>query len=349
MPDNSILPARKADHIKINLQEDVSSSQSSGFDLYRFEHNALPEIDLGDIDTSLNLFGRRLSAPILISSMTGGTPEAFEINRKLALTAQKYRLSMGLGSQRAALEDADIEFTYQVREYAPDILLFANIGAVQLNYDYSIDHCLRAVEMVQADGLYLHLNSLQEALQPEGETRFSGLLSKIEFICRSLSVPVVVKEVGWGISGKVAKRLQEAGVRGIDVAGAGGTSWSQVEYFRINDNNRKKLADDFRDWGISTAECLEQIQRDAPGMLTFASGGIKNGQDIAKSIRLGASLVGVAGPYLRAAAASEEDLDQFSEYLIQGLRITMFATGSNSLEELKKTTLFKQGEHTCEI
>ena len=256
---------------------------------------------------------------------------------------------MGLGSQRAALEDTDLAFTYQVREFAPDILLFANIGAVQLNYGYTIDHCLRAVEMVQADGLYLHLNSMQEALQPEGETRFSGLLSKIELVCKNLPVPVVVKEVGWGISGKAATRLQEVGVQGIDVAGAGGTSWSQVEYYRIHDSNRRKLAHDFKDWGISTAECLEQIQKEAPGMLTIASGGIKNGQDIAKSIRLGASLAGIAGPYLRAAAASEENLDLFSEYLVEGLRITMFGTGSRSLEELRKTPLIKQGEHGREI
>lgn len=349
MPDNSILPTRKADHIKINLQEDVSSSQPAGFDLYRFEHNALPEIDLEAVNTSSELFGRKLNAPILISSMTGGTPEAFEINSKLALTAQKYHLAMGLGSQRAALEDNDLTFTYQVREFAPDILIFANLGAVQLNYGYTEDHCLQAIKMVEADGLFLHLNSLQEALQPEGETRFSGLLRKIEHLCRSFPFPIVVKEVGWGISGKTAKRLQEAGVQGIDVAGAGGTSWSQVEYFRNNNNTRRKLAQDFKDWGISTAECLEQIQHDVPGMLTFASGGIMNGQDIAKSIRLGASLSGIAGPYLRAAAASEEDLDLFTEYLVEGLRITMFATGSRSLEELRKAPLLKQGEICREI
>ena len=348
MPDNSVLPSRKADHIKINLQEDVSSLIDAGFEEFYFEHNALPEIDLKEIDTGIEMFGRRLKAPVLISSMTGGTPDASEINQKLARNAQKYGLALGVGSQRAALEDPALAYSYQVRTAAPNILLFANLGAVQLNYTYTFDHCLKAVEMIQADGLFLHLNTIQEALQPEGDTNFSGLLNKIEQVCKKLPVPVLVKEVGWGISGKTARQLRDAGVKGIDVAGAGGTSWSQVEYYRINDNN-SRLALDYRNWGIPTVESLLQIQKEVPGMLTFASGGIRNGLDIAKSIRLGASLAGIAGQYLRAAGTSEDELDRLSEYLIAGLRITMFATGSRSISDLRKATLKNLGESNSEI
>lgn len=349
MPDNSVLPSRKADHIKINLQEDVSSSLDAGFEEIHFVHNALPEINLEEIDIGIELFGRKLKAPVLISSMTGGTPEAFEINQKLARNAQKYGLAMGLGSQRAALEDPALAYSYKVRSVAPDILLFANLGAVQLNYTYAFDHCIKAVEMVQADGLFLHLNTVQEALQPEGDTNFSGLLKKIEIVCKRLPVPVFVKEVGWGISGKTARQLRDAGVIGIDVAGAGGTSWSQVEYYRIMDKNKKRLALDFRNWGIPTVESLLQIQKEVPGIITFASGGIRNGLDIAKSIRLGASLAGIAGQYLRAASISEDELDRLSDYLIEGLRITMFGTGSRAISDLRKASLIKQGDRKSEF
>lgn len=349
MPDNSVLPSRKADHIKINLQEDVSSSLDAGFDKFQFVHNALPEIDLNKIDTGTEVFGRKLKAPVLISSMTGGTSEAFDINQKLARNAQKFGLAMGLGSQRAALENPELAYSYQIRDVAPDILLFANLGAVQLNYTYTVEHCLRAVDMVRADALFLHLNSIQEALQPEGDTNFSGLLHKIEQVCKRLTVPVIVKEVGWGISGNVARQLRDAGVQGIDVAGAGGTSWSQVEYYRINDENKKRLALDFRNWGISTLESLIEINKEVPGLLNFASGGIRNGLDIAKSIRLGASLAGIAGLYLRAAAKSEDELDRLSEYLIEGLRISMFGTGCRTISDLKSARIKKLGEINGEI
>src|SRR4051812_2046544 len=221
---------RKADHIRICLEEDVSGHGiSAGFERYRFVHQALPEINLRDVGTTLELWGRRLKVPLLISSMTGGTPRAEEINRNLATAAQELGLAMGVGSQRAALERPELAPTYQVRKYAPDIPLFANIGAVQLNYSYGLDECRRAVDMIGADALILHLNALQEAVQPEGDTDFGGLALKIEQVCRALDVPVIAKEVGWGISGSTARLLWNAGVAAIDVAGAGGTSWSQVE------------------------------------------------------------------------------------------------------------------------
>ncbi len=342
MPDNSLLPFRKADHLRINIEKNVQSGLQSGFDDYYFVHNALPEIDLDEINTEITIFKRKLKSPLLISSMTGGTPEAAEINRTLAKIAQKHGLAMGLGSQRAAIEDPNLAYTFQVRSIAPDILLFANLGAVQLNYGFTIDHCIRAVEMANADALFLHLNSLQEALQPEGECNFGGLLSKIEKVCIKLPVPVVIKEVGWGISGKVAKRLKDVGVQAIDVAGAGGTSWSQVESHRIKDETDRMIASDFNKWGIPTMVCLEEIRTQVPEILTFASGGIINGIEIAKAIAQGASLCGMAGPFLRAVKSSEEAVEKLIAYLIKELRIAMFATGSKNLDELRNASMIFQ-------
>src|SRR5512138_1838788 len=216
---------RKADHIKINLEKDVRSTLTTGLERYHFIHEALPELDLKRVDPSLSLLGKRLAAPILISSMTGGTEEAGEINQRLAEAAQEVGVAMGVGSQRAALEHPEQTPTFSItRKVAPNILLFANLGAVQFNYGYGIDQCRRAVEMIQADALYLHLNPLQEAVQDAGDVNFAGLAKKIEEICKKLDVPVVVKEVGWGISERTAKLLESCGVAAIDVAGAGGTS-----------------------------------------------------------------------------------------------------------------------------
>jgi len=217
--------ARKADHIRINLEEDVRSGLTTGLERYHFTHQALPELDLARVETQQALFGKTLRAPLLISSMTGGTEAARLINRTLAAAAQAAGIAMGLGSQRAAIEHPELAHTFQVREVAPDILLFANLGAVQLNYSYGLDEFRRAVEMIQADALVLHLNALQEAVQPEGDSNFSGLLKKIEAVCRALPVPVIGKEVGWGISEQAARQLASAGIAAIDVAGAGGTSW----------------------------------------------------------------------------------------------------------------------------
>ena len=314
--------SRKAEHIRINLEEDVRSRLSTGLEHYRFVHQALPEIDLQAVDTSLTLFGRRLGAPVLISSMTGGTAEAARINQNLAQAAQKHRVALGVGSQRAALEHPELADTFRVRHLAPDILLFANLGAVQLNYGYTVDHCRRAVEMIEADALILHLNPLQEALQPEGNTRFSGLLRKIEAVCRALEVPVVVKEVGWGISEHTARLLAEAGVAAIDVAGAGGTSWSQVEMHRAPTEGLRRLAAAFVDWGIPTAESLLAARRGAPDLPLFASGGLRTGIDIAKTIALGAALGGMAGRLLHVAAQSPEAVDEALTLVIAALRRT---------------------------
>jgi isopentenyl-diphosphate delta-isomerase len=331
--------ARKADHIRINLDEDVRSGVTAGFERYHFSHQALPEINLEDVDLESEIFNRRLDAPILISSMTGGTDQAGRINRTLAEAAQDSKIAMGLGSQRAAIENPNLQSTFQVRQYAPDILLFANLGAVQLNYGYGIKECQLAVDMIDADALILHLNPLQEAVQPEGDGNFSGLLAKIEEVCEKLSVPVIVKEVGWGFSENTARQLAAAGVSAIDVAGAGGTSWSQVEMHRTNDPYQARLSAAFIDWGIPTAQALINVRAAAPGLTTFASGGVRDGIDIAKSIALGASLGGMAGPFLKAADDSLEATIATIQLIRRQIQIAMFASGAVDIAILKQTEL----------
>lgn len=328
---------RKADHLRISLQEDVRFPRlSTGLERYRFVHRALPELDLAAVDLSTWLLGKPLQLPLLISSMTGGTPEAEAINRRLAQAAQARGVALGLGSQRAALEDPTLARTFQVREVAPDILLLANLGAVQLNTGYTVEHCRRAVEMVAADALILHLNPLQEALQAEGNQNWAGLLDKIETVCRMLEVPVVVKEVGWGIGEEVARQLAAAGVAAIDVAGAGGTSWSEVERYRGANAALQQLAAAFSDWGIPTAEALLAARRGAPQVPIIASGGIRSGIDVAKTLALGASAAGMATPFLKAAAQSTEAVVELIDQLAAELRVAMFCTGAGSVAALRE-------------
>lgn len=333
---------RKADHIKINLEQDVRSALTTGLEKFHFIHEALPELDLAEVDTTLNLFGRKLKAPILISSMTGGTEEAETINLRLAEAAQAAGIAMGLGSQRAAIEHPDKASTFQVRRVAPDVLLLANLGAVQLNYGYGVDECQRAVEMIEADALILHLNPLQEAVQEGGDTNWKGLAKKIEKVCKKIGVPVIAKEVGWGISKKTAKLLVECGVSAIDVAGAGGTSWSQVEMYRAPDEFTRKLAASFVGWGIPTAESIQMVRKAAPRMTIFASGGIKDGLDIAKCIALGASLGGMAGQILKAAAISAEEAAEVLKLTHRQLQVTMLNTGAGTLKELGMNKLVER-------
>ncbi len=326
---------RKADHIKINLEKDVRSALTSGLENYRFVHQALPELHLDRVDTTLSLFGKTLAAPILISSMTGGTEEAGEINQRLAEAAQEAGVAMGVGSQRAALEDPKQIPTFSItRMVAPDILLFANLGAVQLNYGYTVDHCRRAVDMIQADALILHLNPLQEAVQDAGDINFAGLAKKIEEVCKKLEVPVIAKEVGWGISERTARLLADCGVSAIDVAGAGGTSWSQVEMHRAPDEFTRELAATFVGWGIPTAEAILNVKKAVPEMTVFASGGLQDGLDIAKCVALGATLGGMAGPFLKAAAASAEKAVEMMKLTRRQIEVTMFAAGVGKLEGL---------------
>ena len=335
MPKVAPIDQRKADHIKINLEKDVRSALTTGLENYRFLHEALPELDLNYIDTSLSLFDKRLAAPILISSMTGGTADAEVINLRLAEAAQEVKIAMGVGSQRAAIEHPEQARTFQVRRAAPDILLFANLGAVQLNYGYGIDQCRRAVDMIEADALILHLNPLQEAVQDAGDTNFAGLAKMIEDVCKQIDVPVIAKEVGWGMSEGTAKLLADCGVSAIDVAGAGGTSWSQVEMHRAPDEFTRQLAATFVGWGIPTADSILNVKKVLPEMIVFASGGLKDGLDITKCVALGATLGGMAGQFLKAAAVSTENTIETMQLVKRQIEVTMFATGAGALDSLR--------------
>lgn len=327
---------RKADHIRICLEENVQfEAQTNGLERYRFAHCCLPELNYSEVDLSTQFLGKRLGAPLLISSMTGGTEPAKTINYRLAEVAQTYKLAMGVGSQRVAVEKPEVADTFAVRSLAPDILLFANLGAVQLNYDYGLDECLKAIDLLEADALILHLNPLQECIQPNGDRNFKGILDKIHFLCKKLSVPIAVKEVGNGISAKMAQCLLEAGVSAIDVAGAGGTSWAKVESERAKNPMQRRLGQTFADWGLPTAECLVGIRNLSPDIPLIASGGLRNGLDVAKAIALGADLAGLAFPFLQAASESPEALDDLVELLIAELTTVLFCTGNANLSALK--------------
>jgi isopentenyl-diphosphate delta-isomerase len=327
--------ARKADHLRINLEEDVAAKGvRTGFEAYRFMHCALPEVNLADVCTATDVLGWRLASPLFISCMTGGTEWAHRINCTLAETANELGIALGLGSARVLLERPAALSSFAVRDLAPAVPLFANLGAVQLNRGVTRADCARLVDMLGADALVLHLNPLQEALQAEGDTCFAGLLARIEEVASTLDVPVIVKEVGWGISADLVTALFDAGVAAVDVAGAGGTSWSEVERHRLA-GPAASTAAAFAGWGIPTAVALTQARAAAPDRVLFASGGVRSGLDVAVAVALGADLVGVAGPFLRAASSGTEACVELGREWIDVLRIAMFCTGSADLTSLR--------------
>lgn len=329
---------RKADHLRICLEDDVQFCHlTNGLDKYRFTHSCLPELDFDEVTIGTQFLNKSLNAPLLISSMTGGTQQAKIINCRLAKAAQKHGLAMGVGSQRIAVENPDVAHTFSVRSLAPDAMLFANLGAVQLNYTYGLEQCLRVVDILQADALILHLNPLQECIQPNGDTKFKGLLHKIEQLCQQLEIPVIAKEVGNGISTAMATKLIDAGVAVIDVAGAGGTSWAKVESERAENNLQRRLGKTFANWGISTADCIVQIRQRYSDLPLIASGGLRDGVEVAKAIALGADLAGLAFPFLQAASESESAIDELIELLIAEIKTVLFCTGNANLDELKRS------------
>lgn len=334
---------RKAEHLEIALDRSVQV-ETRPFDAWTFEHQALPEIALADVDTSAEFLGRQLASPLLISCMTGGTEVASRINTRLAEAAEQARVAVGVGSQRKAIEEGTHAETFAVRELAPSVPLLANLGAVQLNYGFGVDHCRQAVEMIEADALVLHLNPLQEAIQPEGQTDFSDLYPKMAQVVRALDpVPVVAKEVGSGISEQTARRLAEIGIRVIDTAGVGGTSWARIEARRSDDPQVGEL---FADWGIPTPDSIQAVARVAAdiadvdgGLTVIGSGGLRSGLDVAKAIALGSHLAGMAYPFLRAADHSTERVVATVERITRELRIAMFAVGARNLAELASTPI----------
>jgi isopentenyl-diphosphate delta-isomerase len=341
MDNSSETSRRKFEHIRINLEEDVRSGITTELENYRFRHCALPEINLEEVDPSVEFLGKSLSLPFLVSSMTGGTEDAYRINQNLAMNAEKFNLAMGVGSQRVGFEDRTTMQTFKVRDFAPNIFLLANLGAIQLNYGYTIEHCQQAVNAIGANALVLHLNPLQEALMEDGDTNFSGLLKKIEAVCRKLDTPVIVKEVGWGITAEVARQLIEAGVEAIDVAGAGGTSWSEVEKHRMKSESNKEIASAFHDWGVSTVGCIEEIHLSFPEIPLIASGGLKNGNDIAKCVALGARMGGMARQFLMAAAESAEALEKRIRIYQKQFLVAMFAVGAKNIGQLQENKIMR--------
>ncbi|MDR0677775.1 MAG: type 2 isopentenyl-diphosphate Delta-isomerase [Holosporaceae bacterium] len=333
--------SRKNDHITLACESISRSKLSSGFDNYRFEHNALPEIDFNEIDTSVNFLDRKLNIPLIISSITNGTKLSEKINKNLAGIANDFGLGLAIGSQRIDFEKKSPPEAFRIRNYAKNILLFANLGAVQLNYGYSVDQCKKAVELIEADALVLHLNPIQEVFQIEGNTDFSGLLRKIEKVCSSMNYPVIVKEVGYGISLSVAKKLQNAGVYGIGIDGAGTISWTNLESNRSNDIVVKNSAQAFQNWGNPTADSLQEITKNLTNIKVIASGGVRSGVDIAKSIALGANLCGNATDFLEKIMISRADCENFVESLILELKTAMFCTGCKNINELKAVKLMK--------
>lgn len=307
---------RKNDHIRVNLEQNTRSDISAGFERYRLIHNALPEADFGKFDISSVFLGKRINAPVLISSMTGGTDSGERINTNLLAAANALNIPFAIGSMRIYIEKKAP--VIPVRKIAPDIPVLANVGAVQLNYGFGPDQLLQAVESIGADALILHFNPLQELLQRNGDTDFSGLLPKIERICRDFPVPVIAKEVGWGFSAENVRSLLDAGVSMIDVAGAGGTSWAKVEAAVDGSEESRMLAEPFGGWGIPTADCIVRIRKEFPDIPLIASGGIMDGVDAAKAILLGADLAGFAGALLPEAV--DDDPAKVSDKLARFIR-----------------------------
>jgi isopentenyl-diphosphate delta-isomerase len=331
---------RKNEHLDIVLGGRASSAVPTGFDEIVFEHAALPEIDMDQIRLDTVFLGKRINAPLLVSSMTGGPERAAAINANLALACEALGIALAVGSQRIAIDNSgDSGLRHDLRKHAPTIPLLANFGAAQLNLGYGVDQARRAVEMIGADALIIHLNPLQEAVQPEGDRNWAGLLNKIGTLAGQLGVPLVAKEVGSGISGALARRLVDAGVSVIDVAGAGGTSWAAVEAERARSPRQAKIAQAFVNWGQPTTLAIADVRGACPETTVIASGGVKNGVDVAKAIRLGADLAGQAAGVLEAATVSPEAVVDHFETVIGQLRVACFCTGSIDLKALREAPL----------
>jgi isopentenyl-diphosphate delta-isomerase len=332
---------RKNRHISAVLSGAVNAQQvSSGFDKLRFQHCALPELNLDEIDTSTRFLGFSLRAPFLISSMTGGPARAATINHAIAVAAEHLGIALAIGSQRVALEiGANKGLDHRLRDWAPTVPLFGNLGGAQLAAPNGIDHALRCVEMVGADAIIIHLNPLQEALQAVGDRDWRGVEAALARLSARVAVPVIVKEVGFGITAPVAARLIAAGVAAIDVAGAGGTSWSAVEGQIADDPRRRRIAELFRDWGSSTVACIMSVRQAHPQVPIIASGGVKTALDAAKALRVGADLTAQGGAVLADALSGPEAVIAHFEDMITALRLCCFVTGSASLSDLKTAPL----------
>ena len=341
---------RKSDHIRICLEKRAQARKAaSGLEDVHFIHRALPEIEKDTIDTATSIFGHNFSAPLIVGAMTGGTEEATHINATIAEAVETLQLGMGVGSQRAALENPKLEKTFAIaRKKAPTAFLIANIGGVQLTHGYGIREVKKAVDMIDADALAIHLNALQETVQPEGQTNFKGILAKIAEISGELDKPVIVKETGAGIAAEDAKKLESAGVKAIDIGGAGGTSFAAVEYYRTEEKKNSVqhlMSDVFWDWGIPMVASLVETTQTVK-IPVIASGGIRSGTDVAKTLMLNACLASVSQPVLQVANRNTKETEKFLSLLIEELKNVMFLVGARNVQDLKQKSIVLTGK-TC--
>lgn len=340
-------PQSKAHHIDACLTPAVEYSKSAGFERFSFMNQALPELSLEEIDLTTSLCGKPLKAPLMIAPMTGGVERAHELNRRLARAAEEHGLAMGVGSQRVGVEDPERARFFKVRDVAPNILLFANFGAGQLAKGWGVDHARKAIAMIEADALFLHFNPIQEAAQG-GDVDFKGLASKVRALCRALAadgIPVFAREVGFGMSERAARMLVDAGIAGIDCAGAGGTSWAKVEGLVAKTERRKKMGLRFGEWGIPTTQAIREVRAASKRVPLIATGGLRSGVDLAIAMALGADIGSMARPMLVAANAGEEVLRGFIDDVLTELRICMFGIGAGNLEVLKGTPALREQDH----
>lgn len=339
---------RKINHIRISLNQKVQARKATtGFEDIYFIHKALPEIDRKEIDLSTTVLGHKFSAPLIVGAITGGAQEATEINATIAEAVEKLGLGMGVGSQRAAIEDKRLEKTFAIaRKKAPTAFLIANIGGVQLVNGYGIKEVKKAIEMIDADAIAIHLNALQEAAQPEGQTNFKGILEKISELAKEIDKPIIAKETGAGIAAEEAEKLEAAGVKAIDVSGVGGTSFAAVEYYRAKrrrNSFQRVLGDVFWDWGIPTAISVAEVSQTV-NIPVIASGGIRDGVDVAKALALGASLASLSQPALQAAIKGLKETENMLSSIMEELKNAMFLTGAESVKQLRKVPIVITGK-----
>ena len=342
----SAIEKRKQRHIQLSLEENVQADIGTGFEDIRLIHRALPEIDLEDVSTGVELFGRHLSAPLIISAITGGTEGAKEINATLATAAEELSVGIGVGSQRVALENPSTEHTFSVvRENAPSTLVMGNLGCPQLSLGWGVQEARHCVDMIGADALAIHMNPLQEAIQVEGETRYQGILNKVREVVEGIDVPVVMKETGCGVAFETAVKLEDAGVEGLDVSGVGGTSWAAVEYHiarEVDERDQEFLGRALWNWGIPTAVSVVETSRSTE-LKIIASGGIRTGVEMAKAIALGADAVGMARPFLEKAVEGSDALMEHIKRILLEFRTVMFLVGARDIEELKRVRVIILG------
>ncbi len=339
---SSQITDRKNEHLALAGSADVQMTVSNGLEAIRFEPIALPELDLDEIDTSVRFLGKILSLPLMIASMSGGTLESQKLNEELAVAAQTSGIALGLGSMRIALENPSQRAAFELRSFAPTIPILANIGGAQLRDVDGVKGALKCIEIADADALIVHLNPLQEALQPNGDTRWTGIKEAIARLIKESHVPVVIKEVGHGIGPVTARALADLGVHYIDVAGAGGTSWAAIETQRLGSPEAMKLGTPFHNFGITLAEALVAFDADPQlreKLHVIASGGIRSGLDVAKALRMGAHMASAAVPFLHAARLGDTALTDLIAQWHRQLKICCFVTGSPDIKALKSAPL----------